>query len=177
YTSICLGDICPFKKVAGVTMIAMIAAHAHQRVIGRAGQVPWHLPADSHYFQQTTLGKTVVMGRKTFESLDEPLTRRRNIVLSSDPTFQPAGAEVLHTKAAVLALHGDLWIIGGEQIYRLFLDVADRLYLTEIDLDVAGDTFFPAWDRAAFRVLSRREGVVDAQNPHPHTYFVYERIT
>jgi dihydrofolate reductase len=117
----------------------------------------------------------VVMGRKTFESLDEPLPRRRNIVLSSDPAFRPAGAEILRTKAEVLAL-GDVWIIGGEQIYRLFLDVADRLYLTEIDLDVEGDTFFPQWDRAAFRLLSRREGVVDEQNPHPHTYLVYERI-
>jgi dihydrofolate reductase len=157
-------------------MIAMIAAYAHQRVLGQAGQVPWHLPADSRYFQQTTLGKTVVMGRKTFASLDEPLAQRRNIVLSNDPTFHPVGAEVLHSKAAILALPGDIWIIGGEQIYRLFLDVATHLYLTEIDLDVAGDTFFPAWDRSAFRVLSRREGVVNAQNIHPHTYFVYERI-
>lgn len=157
-------------------MIAMIAAYAHHRVIGRAGQVPWNLPADSQYFQQTTLGKTVVMGRKTFASLDEPLAQRRNIVLSNDPAFHPSGAELLHTKAEILALPGDIWIIGGEQIYRLFLDVATHLYLTKIDLDVAGDTFFPAWDHTAFRVLSRREGVVDAQNPHPHTYFVYERI-
>lgn len=156
-------------------MISMIAAYAHERVIGKDGQVPWTLPADSRYFQQTTLGKIVVMGRKTFESLDEPLLRRRNIVLSSDPAFHPAGAEVLRTKAEVLAL-GDVWIIGGEQIYRLFLDVADRLYLTEIELDVEGDTFFPEWDRAAFRLLSRRVGMVDERNPYPHTYLVYERI-
>lgn len=155
-------------------MIRMIAAYAHHQVIGLAGKVPWHLPADSHYFQQTTLGQTVVMGRKTFETLDEPLVKRRNIVLSSDPSFHPTDAEVLRTKAEVLAL-GDVWIIGGEQIYRLFLDVADQLYLTEIDLEVTGDTFFPAWDRAAFRLLSRREGVLDAQNRHPHVYLVYER--
>lgn len=158
-------------------MISMIAAYAHHRVIGKQGQVPWNLPADSRYFQQTTLGQIVVMGRKTFESLNEPLTRRRNIVLSSDPTFHPVGAEVLRTKAEVLALHEDLWIIGGEQIYRLFLDVAQQLYLTEIDLEVEGDTFFPAWDHAAFRVLSRREGVIDERNRYPHTYIVYERIT
>ena len=156
-------------------MINMIAAYAHHRVIGKDGQVPWTLPADSRYFQQTTLGQTVVMGRKTFESLDEPLAGRRNIVLSRDPIFHPAGAEVLRTKAEVLAL-GDVWIVGGEPIYRLFLDVATHLYLTEIDLEVAGDTFFPEWDRAAFRLLSRREGVVDAQNRYPHTYLVYERI-
>ena len=154
--------------------INMIAAYARHRVIGRDGQVPWSLPADSRYFQQTTLGQTVVMGRKTFESLDEPLAGRRNIVLSRDPAFHPAGAEVLCTKDEVLAL-GDVWIIGGEQIYRLFLDNADRLYLTEIDLEVAGDTFFPEWDRAAFRLLSRREGMVDARNPYPHAYLVYER--
>lgn len=153
----------------------MIAAYARHRVIGRNGQVPWSLPADSRYFQQTTLGQTVVMGRKTFESLDEPLPGRHNIVLSRDPAFRPTGAEILRTKAEVLAL-GSVWIIGGEQIYCLFLDVADRLYLTEIDLEVEGDTFFPEWDRAAFRLLSRREGVVDAQNVYPHTYLVYERI-
>ncbi len=155
-------------------MIAMIAAYAHQRVIGKDGQVPWNLPADSRYFQQTTLGKTVVMGRKTFESLAEPLSRRRNIVLSNDPTFRPAGVEIVRTKAEVLAL-GEVWIIGGEQIYRIFLDTATHLYLTEIDLEVAGDTFFPAWDRAAFRVLSQRVGMVDTQNLYPHTYVVYER--
>ena len=153
----------------------MIAAYAHHRVIGRDGQVPWSLPADSHYFQRTTLGQTVVMGRKTFETLDEPLPQRRNIVLSSDPAFYSDGVEVMRTKVEVLAL-GDVWIIGGEQIYRLFLDIADRLYLTEIDLEVEGDTFFPAWDRALFRLLSRREGVVDAQNPYPHVYLIYERI-
>lgn len=156
-------------------MIRMIAAYARRRVIGKDGQVPWTLPADSRYFQQTTLGQTVVMGRQTFESLDEPLSRRRNIVLSRDPTFQPVDVEVMHTKAEVLALD-DVWIIGGEQIYRLFLDVAERLYLTEIDLEVEGDTFFPEWDRSAFRLLSRRAGPVDEQNPYPHTYLVYERI-
>lgn len=156
-------------------MLRMIAAYAHHRVIGKNGQVPWNLPADSRYFQETTLGQTVVMGRKTFESLDEPLTRRRNIVLSSDPAFHPASAEVLRTKADVLALD-DVWIIGGEQIYRLFLDVADQLYLTEIDLEVEGDTFFPQWDHAAFRLLSRREGVVDERNLYPHAYLVYERV-
>lgn len=156
-------------------MIRMIAAYAHHRVIGKNGQVPWNLPADSRYFQETTLGQTVVMGRKTFESLDEPLTRRRNIVLSSDPSFRPAGAEVLRTKADVLALD-DVWIIGGEQIYRLFLDVAGQLYLTEIDLEVEGDTFFPQWDHAAFRLLSRREGIVDEKNLYPHAYLVYERV-
>ena len=156
-------------------MISMIAAYAHRRVIGKQGQVPWNLPADSHYFQQTTLGQTVVMGRKTFESLDEPLSKRRNIVLSNEPAFQPAGVEVLRTKAEVLALD-DVWIIGGEQIYRLFLDVAQRLYLTEIDLEVAGDTFFPEWEQSAFRLISHREGVIDAQNRYPHRYLVYERI-
>ncbi len=156
-------------------MTRMIAAYAHRRVIGRNGQVPWHLPADSHYFQQTTLGQTVVMGRKTFETLDEPLTRRRNIVLSSDPTFHPSGIEVLRTKDEVLTL-GNVWIIGGEQVYRLFLDTASQLYLTEIDLEVEGDTFFPAWDHSAFRLISRREGVIDEQNVYPHRYLVYERI-
>jgi dihydrofolate reductase len=144
-------------------------------VIGQNGQVPWKLPADSRYFMQTTLGQTVVMGRKTFESLDKPLPNRHNLVLSNDPDFHPVGAEVLRSLAEVLSL-GELWIIGGEDIYRLFLPYADRLYLTEIDLEVAGDTFFPQWDHASFRLVSQHEGVVDAENPYPHTYLVYERI-
>jgi dihydrofolate reductase len=163
------------QKERGDLMISMIAAYAHQRVIGKNGQVPWKLPADSRYFMQTTLGQIVVMGRKTFASLDKALPKRRNIVLSNDPGFHPVGAEVLRSQAEVLTL-GEVWIIGGEEVYNLFLPLADRLYLTEIDLEVSGDTFFPAWDRAAFRLLSRREGVVDAQNPYPHTYRVYERI-
>ena len=157
-------------------MIRMIAAYAHRRVIGRQGQVPWHLPADSRYFQHMTFDQTVIMGRKTFDSLDEPLARRRNIVLSSNPTFRPRGVEVVQTKAEVLALGGDLWIIGGEQIYRLFLDTADRLYLTVIDVEVEGDTFFPAWDQSAYRLVSRREGRLDEQNIYPHSFLVYERI-
>jgi len=156
-------------------MISIIAAYAHRRVIGQNGQVPWRLPADSRYFMQTTLGQTVVMGRKTFAALDKPLPKRRNIVLSNDPNFHPVGADVLRSLTEVLAL-GEVWIIGGEDIYRLFLPYADRLYLTEIDLEVAGDTFFPQWDPTSFRLLSQREGVVDAENPYPHTYLVYERI-
>lgn len=157
-------------------MIRMIAAYANRRVIGRQGQVPWNLPADSRYFQQTTFDQTVVMGRKTFESLDEPLARRRNIVLSSNPSFRPVGAEVVRTKADVLALSCDIWIIGGAQIYSLFLNDAAQLYLTVIDLEVEGDTFFPAWDQSAYHLISRREGPLDEQNVYPHDYLVYDRV-
>ena len=155
-------------------MIRMIAAYAHHRVIGMQGQVPWDMPEESRYFERSTLGQTVVMGRATFASLDKPLRDRRNIVLTSDPTFEAEGVEVVHDMSEVLHME-DIWIIGGEQIYRLFLPHADRLYVTEIDLEVEGDAFFPAWDPAEFHLRSSRVGEVNEQNPHPHTYLVYER--
>ena len=159
-------------------MISMIAAYARQRVIGMKGTVPWQLPADSRYFQRTTTGHTVVMGRKTFESINQqPLPKRRNIVLTNNPTFTAQGVEIAHSVEDVLALDepGEVFIIGGSYIYQLFLDRADRLYITTIDLEVEGDTFFPPWNPADFTLLSQKPGLLDARNTLPHTFFVYER--
>ncbi|WP_290586453.1 dihydrofolate reductase [Alicyclobacillus sp.] len=167
-----------------------MVACARGGVIGKDGRLPWHLPADLRHFKRLTLGHTVAMGRRTYDSIGRPLPGRRNVVLSRDPAFHPDGVEVVRTVEALertLGLEGrsgesgsptdgEVFIIGGEQLFRIFLPRADRLYITEIDLDVTGDTFFPAWDPSAFRLVEAREGVVDERNPYPHRFLVYERI-
>ncbi|MGZ0050466.1 dihydrofolate reductase [Brevibacillus gelatini] len=155
-------------------MISLIVAYAKNQVIGKEGNMPWSLPADLKHVKEVTTGKTIVMGRKTFESIGKPLPNRRNVVLTRSRDFHPEGVDVVHSKEEVLAL-GDVIIFGGAEIYRQFLDVVDRLYITEIDLETEGDTFFPAWDRDAFVLVDKREGVVDEKNVHPHTFYVYER--
>ncbi len=161
-------------------MISLIAACAKGRVIGRANDVPWHLPNDSRYFKRMTLNHTVVMGRKTFASIKErPLPHRRNIVLTSNPAFAREGIEVFHSVDEVLtaanAEDEEIFIIGGEQIYAAFLPLADRLYITEIELTVEGDTYFPAWQHQDFTLISSQPGQLDEKNTLPHTFLVYER--
>ena len=158
-------------------MISIIVAYAKGRVIGKNGSIPWHLPNDSQYFKRMTTGHTVVMGRKTFESLRRPLPNRRNVVLTSSRTFAAADVEVVHSVDDVLVLgkRDNVFIMGGENIYRQFLGVADRLYITEIDVEVDGDTFFPEWNRDSFTLVSAQSGILDDRNTLPHTFFIYER--
>ena len=155
-------------------MINIIVAYANGRVIGKDGKIPWRLPDDIQHFKRITSGNIVVMGRKTFESIGRPLPCRRNIVLTSSTTLAPPGVEVVHHKDDVLAL-GDVFIIGGESVYRQFLEVAERLYITEIALEIDGDAFFPEWNRQSFTLVSAQPGVVNEQNTLPHTFYVYER--
>lgn len=155
-------------------MISIVVAYANGRVIGRGSVIPWHLSDDRRHFKRITSGHTVVMGRKTFESIGRPLPQRRNVVLTNDRAFEHPGVEVVHSVDEALAL-GDIFVMGGEEIYRAFLDKADRLYITEIELDVEGDIFFPEWDRAAFTLVWEQKGVVDEKNAFPHTFYLYER--
>jgi dihydrofolate reductase len=156
-------------------MISMIVAYANGRVIGKDGKMPWHLPNDLKHVKEVTTGQTIVMGRKTYESLGRPLPNRRNVVLTRSRSFSAPGVDVVHSKEEVLAL-GDVIIFGGAEIYAQFMDVVDRLYITEIDLDTEGDTFFPEWNRDRFRLVWKKEGVVDDKNPYPHTFYLYERM-
>ncbi|WP_371744498.1 dihydrofolate reductase [Georgenia sp. TF02-10] len=137
----------------------MIWAQAHHRVIGAGGAMPWHLPEDLAHFRRTTAGATVIMGRRTWESLDpryRPLPGRRNLVLTQQPRYPAPGAETVADLDAALALAdpGDVWVIGGSQVYEQALDRADVLVVTDVDLDVDGDTHAPAlppdrWEVAA----------------------------
>jgi dihydrofolate reductase len=158
-------------------VIALVVAWAGAaRVIGRDGGLPWRLPSDMKHFKELTTGGTVIMGRKTYESIPErfrPLPQRRNVVLSSRG-FDAPGAEVLDSLEAALASAGtDAFVIGGGQTYAETLPLADRVYATEIAAEVEGDTFFPALDPAAWVVSSASEPV--AENGHEFTIKVYDR--
>jgi dihydrofolate reductase len=155
-------------------MISIIVAYAHGRVIGRQGRIPWYLPDDLQHFKRVTSGHTVVMGRKTYQSIGHPLPQRRNIVLTHQHELAGTGLEVVHSKEEVVAL-GDIFIIGGASLYSQLLEVAERLYITEVALDVEGDAFFPAWNCADFTLISSQEGVLDEKNVIPHTFLLYER--
>ncbi|MFL5626978.1 MAG: dihydrofolate reductase [Ktedonobacteraceae bacterium] len=155
-------------------MISIIVAYADGRVIGKNGKIPWHLPNDRRHFKRITSGHTVVMGRRTLESIGRPLPQRRNVVLTHSRDFSLPGIEVVHSMQEVFTL-GDVFIIGGETLYRQFLEVADRLYITEIALKTDGDTFFPEWDPQSFTLLSAKAGILDEKNTLPHTFYIYER--
>lgn len=138
--------------------VVLIAAVARNRVIGAKGGMPWHLPEDLKHFKRITLGHPVIMGRRTWVSLGKPLPGRENIVLTRTRGADIHGARVAGSLQDALDLlpdHDSVFVIGGAEIYALALPAADELVLTEIDRDFEGDTFFPDWDRAAFRETRR----------------------
>ena len=161
-------------------MISMIAAMAHDRVIGLDNQMPWHLPADLAHFKRVTLGKPVLMGRKTFESIGRPLPGRRNLVISRNPDYRADGVEVIDSVEAALALLAgsdvaELMVIGGGHLYGQLLPRADRLYLTRIDLAVEGDTRFPAFDDGQWQRVDCESHSADEKNPHPYSFETWQR--
>ncbi|MGJ9384093.1 dihydrofolate reductase [Salipaludibacillus sp. CF4.18] len=159
-------------------MISMIAAMSENNVIGKDGQMPWHLPGDLQFFKQTTNGHSIVMGRKTFESIGRPLPKRRNIVLTRNNDFSAEGVEVINNFSEMDKLVKDeeeFFVIGGATIYEQLLPLADRLYITEIHESFEGDTFFPAIDDGQWEVVASKKGKVDERNSHAHTFLTYER--
>lgn len=160
-------------------MLSLIAAMADQRVIGQAGQMPWHLPADLAWFKRNTLAKPVIMGRKTWDSIGRALPGRLNVVISRDTHFAPVGAVCVASPDAALAAVTDapeIMVIGGAQIYAQFLAQADRLYLTQIDAKLAGDTFFPDYNLYQWRELACSQQPADAKNPYSLTFRILERL-
>ncbi|HHQ5453620.1 TPA: type 3 dihydrofolate reductase [Aeromonas veronii] len=160
--------------------ISMIAAMAHDRVIGKDNQMPWHLPADLAHFKRVTLGKPVLMGRKTFESIGRPLPGRRNLVISRNPDYQAEGIEVVGSVEAALALLAgssveELMVIGGGHLYAEMLPSADCLYLTRIDLAVEGDTRFPAFDDGQWQRVDCESHPADEKNPHAYSFETWQR--
>lgn len=159
--------------------VAVIAAVARNGVIGRAGRLPWRLPADLRRFRRLTWGRPVIMGRRTFLAIGRPLPGRRNIVLSRNPAFRPAGVEVAGSFADALALAGaapEVFVIGGEEVYREALARADRLYLTCVDAEVEGDVRFPAVDLRRWRLVEEEAHPADGEHPYPFVFRVYERL-
>lgn len=151
-------------------------ARAANGVIGRDGKLPWHLPADLKRFKAQTMGKPMVMGRKTFESFPAPLRGRRHIVLTRDTGWAAAGAEVAHAPETALALAGDgeVAVIGGAEIFALFLDRADRIELTEVHVDAEGDATVPAFG-AGWREIAREDHDGEAGRP-AYSFVTLERV-
>ena len=156
-------------------MISMIVAHDRNRVIGYENDMPWHLPGDLQYFKQVTMGKPVIMGRKTFESIGRPLPGRRNIIISRNADYTAAGIEVVSSVDAALKLvegGEEIMVIGGEQIFTQCLPLAERLYITLIDHEFTGDTYFPAYE--GWQQVSCQDSLT-APEGYTYQYCVFEK--
>ncbi len=163
--------------------ITLVAAMSRNRVIGYQNRLPWHLPADLRYFREVTKGKTVIMGRKTFDSIgNKPLPNRRNIIITHDthapstPGYEIAGSldEAL-TKAQNNA--SEIMIIGGQSIYEQALDKATDIYITLIDAEIQGDTFFPEWNPDEWEEVERSEHQADHENPYHFCFLKLKKIS
>ncbi len=161
--------------------IALVAAMANNRVIGLNNQMPWHLPADLAHFKAVTLGKPVIMGRKTYDSIGRLLPGRRNIIISRQPKPIGLAADWVDSLAAALALvtqEPEVMIIGGAEIYRQMLPQADLLYLTQIDLETTGDAFFPDYLVAAdWQQVSLESHQPDDKNPYAYQFLLLKKTT
>jgi len=155
--------------------ISMIVAMSKNRAIGVDNKMPWHLPAELAHFKRTTLNKTVLMGRKTFESIGKPLPKRLNVILSRQKDLVIEGCEVVHSVEEAISKYGqdeELMVTGGSEVFDLFMPYVDTIYLTEIDLHVENaDAFFPVYDEAQFEVVSSEAYQEDEKNPY--SFIVY----
>ncbi len=161
-------------------LISLIVAMDRNRLIGRGNALPWHLPADLAHFKAVTMGKPIVMGRKTYESIGRPLPGRHNIVISRNPHFAAAGCTVVASVEQALAVSAaapELMIIGGAQLYAELLPRAQRLYLTRIDASFDGDAWFPELDANQWRELERSDHAADERNAYPYSFLTLERCS
>ncbi|MEH6515492.1 MAG: dihydrofolate reductase [Halioglobus sp.] len=165
--------------------LALIVAVAENGVIGRDNGLPWHLPDDLKYFKRVTMGKPILMGRKTFESIGRPLPGRTNIVISANPDYQANGVRVVSSLEEALALAEDiatidgaeeLMVIGGARIYAAALPRASRLYLTEVHAEVAGDAYLPPLDLQFWQEVSREYHPGALPEQYAHSFVIYERL-
>lgn len=163
-------------------MLSAIVAVTNNGVIGNSGEMPWYLPADLQHFKEVTMGHTVIMGRKTYQSivsrLGHSLPGRRNIVITHSEDFVTLDAEVVHSLEEALQLveDSDAIIIGGGQIYELAAPFVDRWYVTEIDTDLWGDVSLKGFDKSDFKEIDRQDYPPDSKNPFNYSFVVYERV-
>lgn len=162
-------------------LVSAIVATAHRNVIGKDNQIPWYLPADLKYFKRTTLDHHVIMGRNSYHSIGRPLPKRTNIVITRDPFFTAEGVLTAHSLEEALGMAYDngeteAFIIGGGAIYRESLHLWDKIYLTEVDLEVEGDVFFPEIDPSEWREVWREAHAPDEKNEWPYVFRILERM-
>jgi dihydrofolate reductase len=161
--------------------ISLIVAMSSNRAIGLDGQMPWHLSADLKRFKQITMGYPILMGRLTFESIGRPLPGRTNIIVSRNPTYKPEGCIVLDSVETAIS-HGcqladEVFVIGGSTLYEATLPIADTLYITQINRDFVGDTFFPDFDRNQWVEVQREDLADDAKVGFTYSFLKLQKIT
>jgi dihydrofolate reductase len=159
-------------------MISMIAAVADHRVIGKDNDLIWHLPADLQFFKSTTKGHHIIMGRKTFESLNKPLPYRTNIIVTRQANYQVEGAIVVGSlDQAIQSVQNDEepFIVGGAEIYRQGMEIADRIYITRVHGEFDGDTHFPEIPESEWTVVKKEFRPKDERNAYDMTFYTYER--
>ena len=158
-------------------MISLIVAHDPDRVIGLNNELPWHIPEDLAYFKEKTMGKAMVMGRKTYESIGRPLPGRQSIVITRNKDFSAEGVVVVHDLSEAIEqakeYAEEVMVIGGAEIFRMVMGIADRLYITDIHTHFVGDTFFPSYS-AEWELISTTEKKT-SKNGTTYSYLVYEK--
>lgn len=163
-------------------IISAIVAVAKNNVIGRDNDIPWYLPADLKYFKKTTLNHHIIMGRKCFDSIGKPLPKRTNVIITRNPFFIASNCLVTNSIEEALSIaeangETEAFIIGGAQIYELSKKLWNRLYLTEVDLEVEGDVFFPEIDSDNWRLISEAPHQADNKNEYDYTFKIFERVS
>lgn len=161
-------------------IISLIVAMDRNGVIGAGGKLPWRLSADLKRFKAITMGKPIVMGRRTHESIGRSLPGRENIVVTRDRNFRAPGCTVVHSMDAALDhCRGaeEVIVMGGAELYREALPLAERIYLTEVSTAVMGDTFFPDWKRGEWKEVSRQTFPAGEDNEYPYSFVFLERVT
>ena len=159
-------------------MISIIVAASENGVIGVNGNLPWRLSDDLRHFKAVTMGKPIVMGRKTWDSIGRPLPGRQNIVITRQAGFVAPGCTVVPSTKEAVAAAGDaeeIMVIGGSQVYASFLSGADRVYLTRVHAEIEGDAYFPPLDQVAWRLVSDERHAADDRNEFDYSFRLYER--
>lgn len=161
-------------------MLSIIVAMGNDRVIGKNNQLIWHLPEDLKRFKELTTGKTIIMGRKTFDSLGRVLPNRKHIVLTHNPnlTIDHEQVKVIHSVEELKKYQEEKeehFVIGGAKIYELLLPYVKKMYITQIHESFEGDTFFPEWKKNEWKVVEQVPGKKDEKNPYDYEYITYER--
>lgn len=160
-------------------ILSLIAAVDRHSGIGKDNQLLWHLPADLKYFRRVTSGHTVIMGRKTYESIGRALPERRNIVLSRQEGFQAKGCEVMSDLFEAIRAcqkEGEVFVIGGAEIYRQAMQVADKIYLTRVDVEMDADAYFPEFSVSVWKLVYLLKHKADEKNRYDYSFSIYQRF-
>ena len=162
-------------------MISLLVAMDKNRVIGVNNQLPWHLPSDLAYFKRVTMGHPIIMGRKAHDSIGRVLPGRENIILTRNSNYSAPGCTVIYSVDDIKRLNAErkneeLFVIGGAELFNHVLDFSDRLYITLIEDEFDGDTFFPEINEDEWELVSKEKGVRDEKNPYDYYFLVYDRI-